>query len=75
VAERGCQLSGNKDPAFLGALAAAYAEVGRFQEAVAAARKAEALAASLGYQQDVAQLRAQLQLYEAGQPYHAERKP
>ena len=39
LAERALQLSGGSEPAVLDALAAAYAEAGRFAEAAAAAAK------------------------------------
>jgi tetratricopeptide (TPR) repeat protein len=73
LAEHGCRLTGRKDPAFLDALAAAYAEAGRFQEAAAAAREAEALAWSLGNRQMSAQIQTRLRLYEAGRPYRVQR--
>jgi len=43
-AERACQLAQWQHPYFLGTLAAAYAEVGRFDDAIATANKALALA-------------------------------
>ena len=75
LAEQGCRLTGRKDPLLLDALAAAYAEAGRFPEAVATAREAEALAWSFGKRQMSAQIQARLRLYEAGQPCHVPRKP
>jgi tetratricopeptide (TPR) repeat protein len=75
LAEHGCRLTGRKDPALLDALAAAYAEAGRFQEAAAAAREAEALAWSLGNRQLSAQIQARLRVYEAGRPYHVGATP
>jgi protein O-mannosyl-transferase len=48
LAERACDLTGRKDPIMLKTLAAAYAEVGRFAEAIAGAQAAEALAAQSG---------------------------
>jgi len=68
LAEEGCRLTGRKDPLLLDALAAAYAEAGRFKEAAATAREAEALAWSLGKRQMSAQIQSRLRLYEAGQP-------
>ena len=44
LAQRAVQLSGGREPAVLGTLAAAYAEAGRFPEAVQTARKALDLA-------------------------------
>jgi tetratricopeptide (TPR) repeat protein len=68
LAEQGCRLTGRKDPLLLDALAAAYAEAGRFKEAAATAREAEALAWSLGKRQMSAQIQSRLRLYEAGRP-------
>jgi tetratricopeptide (TPR) repeat protein len=45
MAERAAELTGRKDPARLKTLAAAYAEAGRFEEATAALKAAEDLAA------------------------------
>ena len=39
LAERACKLTDYKKPLLVGTLAAAYAEAGRFPEAVATARK------------------------------------
>ncbi len=44
LAESACQGTGRKVAAYLGTLAAAYAEVGRFDDAVAATEEAQALA-------------------------------
>jgi tetratricopeptide (TPR) repeat protein len=44
LAERACELDHNQQPIFIGTLAAAYAEAGRFDEAVAAARQAHDVA-------------------------------
>ena len=51
------------------------AEAGRFPEAVATAREAEALAWSLGKRGMSAQIQARLRLYEAGQPCRVPRQP
>ncbi len=47
LAERACQLTEYKQPMMVGTLAAAYAEAGRFDEAVATAQKARGLALAL----------------------------
>jgi tetratricopeptide (TPR) repeat protein len=47
MAEQACELTGHKDPAKLKTLAAAYAEAGRFQEAVTTAQTARDLATSI----------------------------
>jgi len=48
LAERACELTHYDEPLFIGTLAAAYAEAGRFSEAVTTAEKAEQLATSAG---------------------------
>ena len=48
LAERACKLTDYKEPLLVGTLAAAYAEAGRFPEAVIAAEKARALALAAG---------------------------
>ncbi len=54
----------------LDALAAAYAEAGRFSEAVATASKALDLATQQ-HQQTLAEgLRTKIALYQAGKPFH-----
>jgi len=75
LAERACQLTQNKEASLVGILAAAYAEAGRFDEAVITAEKARAQALLAG-QKDVATRTEQLlKLYKSGQPYHQEAKP
>lgn len=70
LAERACELTRHRQPLFLGTLAAAYAEAGRFEDAVATAQKAIDLATA-GGQPDLAARNAGLQkLYRAHQPYH-----
>jgi Flp pilus assembly protein TadD len=78
-AEKACQKTQYKDPMTMGTLAAAYAEAGRFPDAVATAEKAANLATAAGNAR-VAAINTQLmQLYRAGKPYHekapAIRKP
>ena len=75
MAARACALTGQKRPAMLLTLAAAYAEAGRFGEAVAAAGKAEELAKAQG-QKDLGAQAARLRaLFEAGQAYHGQPSP
>ncbi len=69
LAERACELTQHQQPVLLGTLAAAYAEAGRFKDAVATAEKARDLATA-GGQQDVAAKNLQLlELYRAGKPF------
>jgi tetratricopeptide (TPR) repeat protein len=63
------QLSGGKNPMVLGTLAAAYAEAGRFPDAVTTARQAMELAAAQRNTAQTDELRARLALYEAGSPF------
>jgi thiol-disulfide isomerase/thioredoxin len=56
-------------PSLLDTLAAAYAEVGRFDEAVATATEAIRLAVSRGQPQLSARIKSRLPSYEAGQPW------
>jgi hypothetical protein len=50
-------------------LAAAYAEAGRFPEAVETAKRALALAAAQNKTAEADRLRRQITLYQAGFPY------
>jgi tetratricopeptide (TPR) repeat protein len=69
LAEHACELTHDGEPLFLGTLAAAYAEVGRFPEAVTTAEKAEQLATTAGSEKLAATIRQLLELYRAGKPY------
>ena len=67
LAERACKLTDYKEAIFVGTLAAAYAEAGRFPEAVSSAEKARSLALAAG-QKEIAQKNEELlELYRAGQ--------
>jgi Flp pilus assembly protein TadD len=70
LAQQACELAGFRRTIFVGTLAAAYAEAGRFAEAQATAEKACALAAQQGEQTLVERNRELLALYQTGQPYH-----
>ncbi len=70
-AERAVRLSGPGDPALLHTLAAAYAEAGRFQEAVETERRAIALGES---HPRIAELRASLSLFENHTPLREKRQ-
>ncbi|MEK7781758.1 MAG: glycosyltransferase family 39 protein [Verrucomicrobiota bacterium] len=70
LALRASALDTSQQPIILGTLAAAYAEAGRFPEAVVTAQKAIDLATAAGLN-EIAARNIQLQeLYRAGQPYH-----
>ena len=70
LAERACELTHYGEPLFIDTLAAAYAEAGRFPEAVTTAEKAEQLATTAGLTAVAAKNRQLLELYRAGKPYH-----
>ena len=59
LAERACQLTEFRQPMFIGTLAAAYAEAGRFEDAVKAAEQARDLAVAAG-QNELAERNRQL---------------
>lgn len=61
--------AGGNNPAILSTLAAAYAEAGRFPEAVSTAREALGLAEAAGDADLVKTIRGAIVLYENGQPY------
>ena len=75
LAERAAQLSGKREPVILDTLAAAYAEAGRFPEAVETARRALALATEQNQQPLAEALKARIALYEANTPYRGAPRP
>jgi len=70
LAERACTLTQNRYPLFLGTLAAAYAEAGRFGDAISTAQKAIDLATAANQPEIAARNQQLLELYRAGKPYH-----
>jgi hypothetical protein len=70
LAERACKLSDYKTPVFIGTLAAAYAEAGRFGDAVTTAEKARDLALAAGEKVTADKNSELLELYRAGRAYH-----
>ncbi len=75
LAEQACRVSGYKEPMLIGTLAAAYAEAGRFEEAVTTATKARALALA-GGQPDLAETNQKLiELFSTRQPYREAAQP
>lgn len=71
LAQQAMQLSGGKEPVILDTLAAAYAEAGRFPEAVQTAKEAMELAERQKIPSLIASIQTKLRLYEAGKPYRA----
>jgi tetratricopeptide (TPR) repeat protein len=70
LADRACQLTEWKQPFMMGTLAAAYAEAGRFPEAIAMAEKARDQARADKLDEVVKRNEELLALYRAGKPYH-----
>ncbi len=73
LAERARELTGGADPLALDVLAAAYAETGRFFEAVETARRAEAAAIGRKDARFADELRARIALYQSGKPFRDSR--
>jgi len=69
MAERACELTGHKQARCLATLAVAYAEAGRFPEAVGAAETAGKLAASAGQEETTAQCGRLLEALKSGKPW------
>ena len=75
LAQRAVELSGGQEPAILDTLAAAYAEAGRFAEAVQTAQKAAKLATQQNKQALAESIKARIRLYEAETPFRATPPP
>ena len=71
LAQQALQLAGSESPQLLDTLAAAYAEAGRFDEAVATARKALTAATQANKEQLAKDIQGRLELYAARQPYRS----
>ncbi len=69
LAKQACEASKNQNPGFLDTLAAAYAEVGQYDEAIRTLNAATTIAQKLNLTSFVAASRGRLALYEAGRPY------
>jgi hypothetical protein len=70
LAQRADKAHGGKEPGALDVLAAAYAEAGRFTDALATARRALELSSRLDEPGFTRALRARIALYAARRPYH-----
>jgi tetratricopeptide (TPR) repeat protein len=70
LAERACRLTDSKQAVMVGTLAAAYAEAGRFAEALTTAEKAALLAEQANQPELAARNRKLIELYRARKPYH-----
>jgi Flp pilus assembly protein TadD len=71
LAQRANQLTGDGNPVVIGTLAAAYAEAGRFPEAVETAQRALQLAETQSNTALADAIRSQLKFYQAGIPFHS----
>jgi len=69
-AERACELTHYRETMMVGTLAAAYAEAGRFDDAISTAQKACSLASESGQQPLLKRNQELLELYRQHQPYH-----
>jgi Flp pilus assembly protein TadD len=72
MAEAACKISKRQDMAMLDTLAAAYAEAGRFDEAVKTTEEIGARAASAHNAKLAETARQRLELYQARKPYRDE---
>jgi tetratricopeptide (TPR) repeat protein len=70
LSEHACQLTRNEAPVPLCTLAAAYAEMGRFTNAIASANLSEQLASQHGMTALALQDLTMLNLFQSSQPYH-----
>jgi Flp pilus assembly protein TadD len=75
LAEQACRLSGGKEARFWGTLDAAYAETGRFAEAMATAAKVREMALATGQPEIAKRAAERLALYRAGKPYRSMAPP
>ena len=74
LAERACALSGRKEPGPMGTLAAAYAEAGRFEEAIMTAMQAKEMALAAG-KNDLAEIdRKMLEAFKERRAWREESK-
>jgi len=69
LAERACQLTRRKAAPFLDTLAAAYAEAGRFAEAVRTAREAQTLALAADDSKTAAGAAERIEWYKTARPW------
>jgi len=72
LSERACQLTQYKKASMIETLSTAYAEAGRFNDAVVAAQKAHDLASACGGKVIAERTEQLLKLYKSGQAYHQE---
>lgn len=73
LAEKACELTGERDVNLLDTLAAAYAEAGRFAEAVVTLELAVSLAPTGGLAEGIPELTNRMQAYKEGRPHREAR--
>ncbi len=69
LGEQACRLEEYKVPIYLDTLAAAYAEVGEFKQAVQTAQRALQLARDAGQKKLVREIESRLESYRAKRPW------
>ncbi len=69
LAEQACELTKYQETSLLDTLAAAYAAVGNFAQAVRTAERAIELTVSLRNEEIASQIKTRLKLYQANQPF------
>jgi tetratricopeptide (TPR) repeat protein len=74
-ATHAAELTGHANPGVLDTLAAAHAETGQFEAAIAVAEKATELARAAGQSELATQLEGRLQLYRIGWPFRQGKQP
>jgi tetratricopeptide (TPR) repeat protein len=75
LAQQACQATGNRRPEYLDVLAAAWAAIGRYDDAVRAADQAATLARAGGQTALAEQVEQRRGLYQARQPFRQPLKP
>ncbi|HXC35020.1 MAG TPA: acyltransferase family protein, partial [Candidatus Acidoferrales bacterium] len=70
LASKACELTGYKKPFYIVTLAAAYAEAGRFDEAITNSQTARVLALKHGQIEMATRIDQLVELYQAGKPFH-----
>ena len=71
IAKLACKITNYSDPITLDTLATAYAESGRFKEAIKMAQKALDLAQSEGEEDLAKEIQNRLQLFKKNKPFHS----
>jgi len=70
LARRATELSHRSEAGYLDTLAAAYAELGLFKEAIATGQEALQIASRTGQKELTSDIHHRVHLYEEGKPFH-----